>query len=298
MKSLLISRPNSCLSLRFQFLNCVTLGLSSIDADASLVPSSAEHSIMPSHVTPSVVRGLMTKSVLCAAALASHVAFTEATLASAFAGEPAGALHARSLQGGATVGARPGSTFVARISLESDVGIVYNSALFRVVLTRPGVAIEDYAWTAPFETGGPTDFSLVGLELPSVITADSLAGPGYPAEVIDVEFGNFLLTGDATDGTVVDVTFTMPAKSQPGDTFFIAAVPDTFAFGFVPYPIAAGNVLTVRTTFSPDFDGDGSIGAADLALYLAAWGTPNGDLNGDGLSNSADLSLLLAQWSS
>jgi hypothetical protein len=278
----------------FEFLTRITRRVLSNDAGASFVPSSVERFIMQSDITPSFVCGLTQKFGRCASVLLAPIFFGVA----AHAGEPAGFLDCRSVQGAATVGARPGGTFVARISLESDVGIVYNSALFRVVLTRPGVAIEDYAWAAPFETGGPTDFSLVGLELPSVITKDSLAGPTYPTDVIDVEFGNFLLTGDATDGTVVDVTFTMPAKSQPGDTFFIAAVPDTFAFGFIPYPIAAGSVLTVRTTFSPDFDGDGSVGAADLSLYLAAWGTPNGDLNGDGLSNSADLALLLAAWGS
>ena len=214
----------------------------------------------------------------------------------AFAGETAGALHCRSLTGGATVGARPGGTFTARVTLESKAPIVYNSAMFRVVLTGENVSINDYAWVSPFETGGATDFSLLGMELPSVVTAETLEGPAYPADVVDVEFANFLLAGDASNGTVVEVEFTMPAKSQPGDTFFLAAVPDTFAFGFIPYPIATGTVLTVRTTFSPDFDGDGSVGAADLALYLAAWGTPNGDLDGDGLSNSQDLALLLANW--
>jgi hypothetical protein len=48
-----------------------------------------------------------------------------------------------------------------------------------------------------------------------------------------------------------------------------------------------------------DLDGDGSVGAADLSLLLAAWGTSGpGDLDGDGAVTAADLGLLLAAWGS
>jgi hypothetical protein len=48
-----------------------------------------------------------------------------------------------------------------------------------------------------------------------------------------------------------------------------------------------------------DINSDGVIGAADLALLLGAWGTPNpsADLNGDGNVSAADLALLLGNWS-
>ncbi len=47
-----------------------------------------------------------------------------------------------------------------------------------------------------------------------------------------------------------------------------------------------------------DLDGDGVVGAADLATLLAGWGTSNAaaDLNGDGLVGAADLAALLAAW--
>jgi len=46
-----------------------------------------------------------------------------------------------------------------------------------------------------------------------------------------------------------------------------------------------------------DLDGDGSVGAADLSILLANWGTPGpGDLDGDGEVGVADLSSLLASW--
>ena len=50
---------------------------------------------------------------------------------------------------------------------------------------------------------------------------------------------------------------------------------------------------------SPDLNGDGVVGSADLAILLAAWGQNPGhpaDLNGDGVVGSADLAILLGYW--
>lgn len=57
-------------------------------------------------------------------------------------------------------------------------------------------------------------------------------------------------------------------------------------------------------SFSPDLDGDGAVGGADLGMLLAAWGPcPRSgpcpaDLTGDGVVDGADLGVLLAAWSS
>ncbi|MCA9289970.1 MAG: hypothetical protein KDA25_02515 [Phycisphaerales bacterium] len=45
-----------------------------------------------------------------------------------------------------------------------------------------------------------------------------------------------------------------------------------------------------------DFDDDGTVGPADLAALLAAWGTAGGDLDDDGNTDPADLAILLAAW--
>jgi hypothetical protein len=46
-----------------------------------------------------------------------------------------------------------------------------------------------------------------------------------------------------------------------------------------------------------DLDGDGAIGASDLAILLAQWGRAGtADLDGDGTVGAADLALLLAAW--
>ena len=49
----------------------------------------------------------------------------------------------------------------------------------------------------------------------------------------------------------------------------------------------------------PDLDADGSVGASDLAILLAAWGACAGcpaDLDGDGSVGASDLAVLLAAW--
>lgn len=56
-------------------------------------------------------------------------------------------------------------------------------------------------------------------------------------------------------------------------------------------------LLLIGETVCPaDLDGDGMIGAGDLAILLGAWGTTAADLTGDGNTNAADLALLLGAW--
>jgi hypothetical protein len=45
-----------------------------------------------------------------------------------------------------------------------------------------------------------------------------------------------------------------------------------------------------------DFDGDGTVGGADLATLLGAWGTAAADLDGNGTTDAADLSIVLGAW--
>jgi hypothetical protein len=46
-----------------------------------------------------------------------------------------------------------------------------------------------------------------------------------------------------------------------------------------------------------DLDGDGSVGASDIAILLNGWGSAGAaDLNGDGVVNGADLATLLSNW--
>ena len=55
--------------------------------------------------------------------------------------------------------------------------------------------------------------------------------------------------------------------------------------------------VTAREFNTGDLDGDGAVGAADLAVLLSEWGaTGLADLNLDGAVNAADLSILLSRW--
>jgi len=55
--------------------------------------------------------------------------------------------------------------------------------------------------------------------------------------------------------------------------------------------------ITARQFNSGDFDGDGSIGAADLTVLLSEWGgTGLSDFNLDGVVDASDLATLLSRW--
>ena len=49
---------------------------------------------------------------------------------------------------------------------------------------------------------------------------------------------------------------------------------------------------------SADLDGDGAVGAGDLAVLLLQFGEcARGDLDGSGVIDGGDVALLLLQWS-
>lgn len=63
-------------------------------------------------------------------------------------------------------------------------------------------------------------------------------------------------------------------------------------------PVCVAWYIPPTTPPNPaDLDGDGSVGAADLALLLSQWGTSgSGDISGNGSVGAEDLSALLAAW--
>jgi hypothetical protein len=68
----------------------------------------------------------------------------------------------------------------------------------------------------------------------------------------------------------------------------------------------AGTASTLSVEFTAasnpaDLDGDGSVGAGDLALLLSAWGACKGcaaDLDGNGDVGASDLAIVLSAWGS
>jgi len=68
--------------------------------------------------------------------------------------------------------------------------------------------------------------------------------------------------------------------------------------GAIPAGSSVTRLVRLVPSLPEDLDGDGSVGAADLAILLGAWGTAGSaaDLDGSGLVDAADLSQLLAAW--
>ena len=62
------------------------------------------------------------------------------------------------------------------------------------------------------------------------------------------------------------------------------------------------NGTVIGAGLAGDFNGDGVVGAADLADLMANWGVSSFaenpyDLSGDGVVNGADLAMLFGYWS-
>jgi hypothetical protein len=77
---------------------------------------------------------------------------------------------------------------------------------------------------------------------------------------------------------------------------------DPFCCGTQWDSICANEAVATCASCAPkcpaDIDGDGTVGASDLAALLNAWGTANAvaDLDGDGIVGAPDLSAMLNAW--
>ena len=77
----------------------------------------------------------------------------------------------------------------------------------------------------------------------------------------------------------------------------------TFFFIFQVWDLGMDNprITTAADPCPADLDGDGTVGASDLAMLLGSWGACAGcpaDLDGDGTVGAADLAQLLGSWGS
>jgi hypothetical protein len=109
----------------------------------------------------------------------------------------------------------------------------------------------------------------------------------YPAIDIAAARSGFLVL--RADGQLFRVVSngTPGQAAAPGPTYGVTAVfGGEMQFGLLRRDVA-------------DLDGNGTVGSADLALLLSAWGTSGSaaDLDGSGTVDSPDLALLLSVWS-
>ncbi len=108
----------------------------------------------------------------------------------------------------------------------------------------------------------------------------------------------FVLNGiDSSDGSGFSVSSAGDVNADGVHDLMIGAVganPNAISLAGQTYVIFGSP--TLGQTIPQDLTANGCVGAADLAILLAAWGTPDADLNGDGTTDSADLAILLAAW--
>jgi hypothetical protein len=97
-------------------------------------------------------------------------------------------------------------------------------------------------------------------------------------------------TVDGGGGTSSGLDVTLTGTIGQSDAGVLMAGGDfTFEGGF--WAISPSSPACVG-----DFDGNGDVGAPDLAFVLGAWGTPAGDLDGDGVTGAPDIALVLGAW--
>jgi len=99
------------------------------------------------------------------------------------------------------------------------------------------------------------------------------------------------------DATTTFVQFNVPNGLLQYNTIYHWQVTAINNFGTV---IADDGVAAFRTRHIADFNADGAVNSADLAILLGSWGACSGsclaDITGTGLIGSDDLSYLLGSW--
>ena len=107
--------------------------------------------------------------------------------------------------------------------------------------------------------------------------------------------GALVACNDNACGTLSRVTFTPTCDA----TYLIAIGSKDDAEGI--YSQGVGSFTLIQSGScgggcAADLNGDGEVGAQDLAALLNAWGGAAGDLNGDGTTDAQDLAALLSTW--
>ena len=120
-------------------------------------------------------------------------------------------------------------------------------------------------------------------------------------EILEPNFSQFaLVNANGVGGTEVISDLQLPVLDTRGasETWYVrVTTPDGGTFADIQmYNITITTDGGGSTTSPVDLTGDGCVDSVDLAVLIAAWGTPGADVTGDGTTNSVDLAVLLAAW--
>jgi len=163
--------------------------------------------------------------------------------------------------------------------------------------------------------GNVGESTLISMQF-NILLASELDAAADELGITIIQFDTFALLGDIiddalnNDGLVYGITNidTPIAPGLPGDPRDappakdpdVALWADDVHPSTVAHEVFATVVFDALITGSPaDLDGDGIVGAADLAILLGSWGPCEGcpaDLDGDGVVDAVDLAILLGSW--
>jgi hypothetical protein len=195
-------------------------------------------------------------------------------------------LYLATFSNGAAVPA--GSTDIELTINDGDPsGLVFGSGaeLYRVVINDVELPATD---------GSSASFFAVSVPLPRVLTSGGFNNVGWSVRCLDFQFGGSFGFQVGTCNAQLIGFFTNNASFFNGTSWSL------FAFGAnTCSQIAQYSVEILDAAESPcpaDFDGDGTVGGADLTTLLAGWGSSSADIDGDGTTNGTDLTTLLAGW--
>ena len=179
-----------------------------------------------------------------------------------------------------------------------------------------GSTLEGPQWDRPFSIvgisgQGPVNYETLEFEVTEAglytfesVRADSTDNftflyegefePTLPLmNMLDYGLGNGFAPNESPQGTSL-----IESLLFPGCTYTLVNSQWAFFRPGGPYTltITGPAALAVATDCPADFTDDGAVNGSDLAVLLAAWGTPGADLTGDGTTNGSDLAVLLAAW--
>jgi hypothetical protein len=162
--------------------------------------------------------------------------------------------------------------------------------------TTCGTIYSDVFFSYTAGTDEPVTVSLCGKDGGSALISGGDSGDlDVRLAVFDGCGGSLIACNDDACGVRSKLTFT----PTPGASYRIvigSSSPDNDiygqglgAFALIEGEPGGGECVA-------DLNGDGQVGAQDLAALLSAWDAEAGDLNGDGTTNAQDLAALLGAW--
>jgi len=162
--------------------------------------------------------------------------------------------------------------------------------------TTCGTIYSDVFFSYTATTDEPVTISLCGNDGGSALISGGNSGDlDVRLAIFDGCGGSLIACNDDACGVRSKLTFT----PTPGASYRIvigSSSPDgdIYGQGIGAFALIEGEPGGGKCV--ADLNGDGQVGAQDLAALLSAWDAAAGDLNGDGTTNAQDLAALLGAW--